>query len=100
MEDHVARGPVAEVKVHGQRSQASVASQPERRMLCEDASVHMDANVCLQVGRTIAQDLRRKTFLNTGLSCDGTRRYGVGLPAPFFQSKENIICRLMYIINE
>jgi len=36
-------------------------------------------------------------FINTGLFCDGTRRYGV--PAPFFQSKEKTVF-VMYIINE
>lgn len=44
-------------EVHGQRSEAAVAGQPEGRMFVEDLSVEVDANVGLHVLRAVIQHL-------------------------------------------
>jgi len=49
MKDHVARSTVDPVEMHGQRTQASAARQTKRRVLGEDRSVQVYAEVCLHV---------------------------------------------------
>lgn len=60
MVDQISRGTVHCLKLHGKRSKAPVARQPEGWVLLENFAVQMHADICSHVLRAYLQNLRRK----------------------------------------
>lgn len=71
----VAGRRVRHVEVHGQRAQASVGRQPERRVLVEHLAVEVHADVRLHVLRAVIQHLRPTRSVREGsIRGEGTER--------------------------
>lgn len=60
----IARSRVTHGEVHSQRSQTTVARQPERRVLIEHLAIQVDANVCLHVFGTVVEHLVETNGVN------------------------------------
>lgn len=60
MVDQVSWGTVHCLKLHGKRSKAPIARQPEGWVLLENFTVQMHADICSHVLRAYLQNLKRK----------------------------------------
>lgn len=63
MVDQVPRGTVDSLELHGQGAETAVAGQPEGRVLLENLTIEMDADIRSHVFGAYLQDLKQRERL-------------------------------------